>query len=133
MKDTVDASEGYYIQPTVIVTQDPRSATMVNELFGPVVTVHVYPDAEYEHTLKLADETSPYALTGALFARDREAIIKGSYMLRNAAGNFYINDKSTGAVVGRALISSLLAGPCTVTEMMNRTTSLWWCKSLRNQ
>ncbi|KAJ3196987.1 1-pyrroline-5-carboxylate dehydrogenase [Dinochytrium kinnereticum] len=92
--------KGYFIEPTVIVAKDPKAKTMVNELFGPVVTVYVYPADKYEETLELADGTSSYALTAALFARDREAIIIGSNKLRNAAGNFYINDKSTGAVVG---------------------------------
>ena len=93
--------EGYYIQPTVLVTKDPKSPTMVNELFGPVVTVYSYPADKYVETMELADASSPYALTGALFAQDRSAIITGSNVLRNAAGNFYINDKSTGAVVGQ--------------------------------
>ncbi|KAJ3283472.1 1-pyrroline-5-carboxylate dehydrogenase [Blyttiomyces sp. JEL0837] len=92
---------GYQIDPTVVVTTDPHAKTMVDELFGPVVTVYVYPAEEYVETLKLADSTSKYALTCALFAKDREAVIEGSNQLRNAAGNFYINDKSTGAVVGQ--------------------------------
>ncbi|KAJ3410872.1 1-pyrroline-5-carboxylate dehydrogenase [Chytridiales sp. JEL 0842] len=97
----IDDSKGYFVQPTVVLTTDPKAPTMVDELFGPVVTVYVYPAEKYEETLDLADKTSSYALTCGLFAGDREAIIIGSNKLRNAAGNFYINDKSTGAVVGQ--------------------------------
>ncbi|KAI9361635.1 Aldehyde/histidinol dehydrogenase [Zopfochytrium polystomum] len=93
--------KGFVIEPTVITTTDPRARTMVDELFGPVVTIFTYPAEKYEETLELADSTSQYALTCSLFARDREAVIVGSNKLRNAAGNFYINDKSTGAVVGQ--------------------------------
>ncbi|KAH6584078.1 hypothetical protein BASA60_001119 [Batrachochytrium salamandrivorans] len=92
---------GYYIEPTVLVTKDPKSPTMVNELFGPVVTVYVYPQEEYLETLELANSTTEYALTGALFAQNRTALIAGTNVLRNAAGNFYVNDKCTGAVVGQ--------------------------------
>ena len=96
-----DKSVGYFIEPTVIVTQDPKYTTMCEELFGPVLTVYVYYDEDFEKTLKLVDETSPYALTGAIFSQDRYAIEQASIALRNAAGNFYINDKCTGAVVGQ--------------------------------
>lgn len=96
-----DKSEGYFIEPTVILTDDPHSKTMEEELFGPVLTVYVYPDAEWEETLALVDGTSPYALTGAVFATDRHVIEQASKALRNCAGNFYINDKPTGAVVGQ--------------------------------
>ena len=96
-----DKSVGYFIEPTVIVTQDPKYTTMCEELFGPVLTVYVYDDEDFEKTLKLVDETSPYALTGAIFSQDRYAIEQASIALRNAAGNFYINDKCTGAVVGQ--------------------------------
>jgi 1-pyrroline-5-carboxylate dehydrogenase len=96
-----DGSRGWYIEPTVIQTKDPRSRTMVEEIFGPVLTVYVYPDAAYEATLELCNGTSPYALTGAIFARDRAAIELATERLRDAAGNFYINDKPTGAVVGQ--------------------------------
>ncbi len=96
-----DESRGWYIEPTVILTKDPRSRTMVEEIFGPVLTVCVYPDAEYEATLDLCNNTSPYALTGAIFSRDRGAIEVADERLRDAAGNFYINDKPTGAVVGQ--------------------------------
>ncbi|KAJ3291826.1 1-pyrroline-5-carboxylate dehydrogenase [Borealophlyctis nickersoniae] len=94
-------AKGYFIDPTVLVTTDPHSPTMVQELFGPVVTLYVYPAEKYEETLELASTSTPYSLTGSLFAQDRQAIITGSNILRNAAGNFYINDKSTGAVVGQ--------------------------------
>lgn len=98
---TYDDSEGYYIQPTVIESKDPRSKLMCEEIFGPVFTVYVYPEKEYEKTLDLCNTTSPYALTGAIFAQDRFAIVKAVKALRGAAGNFYINDKPTGAVVGQ--------------------------------
>jgi 1-pyrroline-5-carboxylate dehydrogenase len=96
-----DKSKGYFVEPTVILTTDPKYTTMEEELFGPVLTIYVYPENEYEATLKLVDETSPYALTGALFSEDRYALEVGERALRNAAGNFYINDKPTGAVVGQ--------------------------------
>ena len=96
-----DDSKGYFIEPTVIVTTDPRFKLMEEEIFGPVLTVFVYPESEYPQTLELCDQTSPYALTGAIFALDRKAIELASRVLRHAAGNFYINDKPTGAVVGQ--------------------------------
>ncbi|RSK47345.1 L-glutamate gamma-semialdehyde dehydrogenase [Hymenobacter rigui] len=96
-----DKSKGYFIEPTVIVTKDPKYVTMCEELFGPVVTVHVYDADKFEETLELVDTTSPYALTGAVFAQDRYAIDLASKKLVQAAGNFYINDKPTGAVVGQ--------------------------------
>ena len=96
-----DKTKGYFIEPTIIVASDPKYTTMCEELFGPVLTVYVYDDAQFEETLKLVDETSIYALTGAIFAQDRYAIEQASIALRNAAGNFYINDKCTGAVVGQ--------------------------------
>jgi len=96
-----DASEGYFIEPTLIQADQPDFRTMVEEIFGPVLTVFVYPDEAYEDTLKLCDETSIYGLTGAVFARDRQAITAARRILVNAAGNFYINDKPTGAVVGQ--------------------------------
>ena len=96
-----DDSTGYFISPTIIQAHDPRYATMETELFGPVLTVHVYKDSDYEQTLDLCDRTSPYALTGAIFGRDRQAIGVAHERLRHAAGNFYINDKPTGAVVGQ--------------------------------
>jgi 1-pyrroline-5-carboxylate dehydrogenase len=96
-----DDSKGYFIDPTVMLTTNPHHKLMEEEIFGPVLTLYVYPDREYEATLRICDETSPYGLTGAIFARDRWAIIKAMDVLENAAGNFYINDKPTGAVVGQ--------------------------------
>ncbi len=98
---TYDKSEGYFIDPTVIVTKDPHYRTMEEEIFGPVLTIYVYDDNKYEDTLKLLDNTSPYGLTGAIFATDRNAVQMAINELRHAAGNFYINDKPTGAVVGQ--------------------------------
>jgi len=93
--------EGYFIEPTLIETKDPGYRLLCEEIFGPVVTAHVYPDSKWAETLKIVDETSPYALTGAVFSRDRQAIREAALVLRNAAGNFYVNDKPTGAVVGQ--------------------------------
>jgi 1-pyrroline-5-carboxylate dehydrogenase len=98
---TLDDSEGYFVQPTVILTKNPRVKTMEEEIFGPVLTVYVYEDKELDETLRLCDATSPYGLTGSIFAQDRYAIVKMEQALRHAAGNFYINDKPTGAVVGQ--------------------------------
>ncbi len=95
-----DKSKGYFIEPTVIVTTNPHYTTMETELFGPVMTIFIYEDADWSKTLKLVDETSEYALTGAVFSQDRYAIEEATVALQNAAGNFYINDKPTGAVVG---------------------------------
>uniref|UniRef100_UPI00286D9AF7 aldehyde dehydrogenase family protein n=1 Tax=Flavobacterium sp. TaxID=239 RepID=UPI00286D9AF7 len=95
-----DKSKGYFIEPTVIVTTNPKYSTMETELFGPVITIYVYEDANWAETLKLVDQTSEYALTGAIFSQDRYAIEEATVALQNAAGNFYINDKPTGAVVG---------------------------------
>jgi 1-pyrroline-5-carboxylate dehydrogenase len=95
-----DKSVGYFVQPTVIQTTNPHFLTMEEEIFAPVLTVYVYEDDALEETLKTLDETSPYALTGAIFARDRKVINHLTATLANAAGNFYINDKCTGAVVG---------------------------------
>ncbi|HDP68858.1 MAG TPA: L-glutamate gamma-semialdehyde dehydrogenase [Candidatus Marinimicrobia bacterium] len=94
-------SEGYFIEPTIILTSNPHFKTMEEEIFGPVLTIYIYADQDYEKTLHLCDETSPYALTGAVFAKDRQAISLASAILQHAAGNFYINDKPTGAVVGQ--------------------------------
>ena len=96
-----DDSEGYFIEPTVIQAEAPDYTSMCEEIFGPVVTVYVYPDAKWDQTLDLVDTTSPYALTGAVFAEDRAAAMEALRRLRHAAGNFYINDKPTGAVVGQ--------------------------------
>lgn len=96
-----DDSKGYFIEPTVIVTKNPHFKTMEEEIFGPVLTIYVYPDNKFEETVKLCNETSPYGLTGAIFSKDREAIVFMERELFQAAGNFYINDKPTGAVVGQ--------------------------------
>jgi 1-pyrroline-5-carboxylate dehydrogenase len=96
-----DKSKGYFIEPTVIVTKDPSSLTMCEEIFGPVLTVYVYHEENFEQTLELVDSTSPYALTGSILAKDRYAIEMATKKLTNSAGNFYINDKPTGAVVGQ--------------------------------
>ena len=96
-----DDSKGFFIEPTTIVTTNPKFKTMQEEIFGPVLTIYVYEDARLEEAVQWCDETSPYALTGAIFAQDRAAITKLSDAFRNAAGNFYINDKPTGAVVGQ--------------------------------
>ena len=96
-----DKSKGYFIEPTVLVVKDPKYVTMCEELFGPVLTVYVFDDAKFEETLDIVDTTSIYALTGAIIAQDRYAITTATKKLENAAGNFYINDKCTGAVVGQ--------------------------------
>lgn len=96
-----DKSKGYFIEPTVLVAKDPQYVTMCEELFGPVLTLHVYDSQQFEKTLELVDGTSPYALTGAIFAKDRYAVDLATKKLVHAAGNFYINDKPTGAVVGQ--------------------------------
>jgi len=96
-----DKSKGYFVEPTVVVTTNPKFRTMCEEIFGPVMTIYVYDENKFEETLELLDETSEYALTGAIFSTDRYAITLASKKLENAAGNFYINDKPTGAVVGQ--------------------------------
>lgn len=96
-----DKSKGYFIEPTVIQVNDPNYATMCEELFGPVLTIYVYPDEDFKKVLTTVDSTSPYALTGAFFSTDRSSIALATDKLRHAAGNFYINDKPTGAVVGQ--------------------------------
>jgi 1-pyrroline-5-carboxylate dehydrogenase len=96
-----DKSVGYFIEPTVVLTQDPHFITMEEEIFGPVLTIYVYPDEKFEETLAVCDNTSPYGLTGAIFSNDRYAIVKACAALRYAAGNFYMNDKPSGAVVGQ--------------------------------
>jgi 1-pyrroline-5-carboxylate dehydrogenase len=98
---TAKGEDGYFIEPTLIQTDDPGYRTMCEEIFGPVVTAYVYPDAKWHETLGVIDRTSPYALTGAVFSRDRKSVREAASALRNAAGNFYINDKPTGAVVGQ--------------------------------
>jgi 1-pyrroline-5-carboxylate dehydrogenase len=96
-----DDSSGYFVEPTTIVTTNPKFKTMQDEIFGPVLTIYVYDDDKFEETLDLCDTTSPYALTGAVWAQDRQVLIHMADKLRNAAGNFYLNDKPTGAVVGQ--------------------------------
>jgi 1-pyrroline-5-carboxylate dehydrogenase len=96
-----EGSKGYFISPTIVETTDPGYRLLCEEIFGPVVTAYVYDDAKWDETLKIVDTTSPYALTGAVFAQDRKPIIEAMFALRHAAGNFYINDKPTGAVVGQ--------------------------------
>ena len=96
-----DKSTGYFVEPTVIVTENPHYFTMEEEIFGPVMTIYIYDDNKFEETLRLCDETSPYGLTGSIFSNDKYAMIKACRVLRYAAGNFYINDKPTGAMVGQ--------------------------------
>lgn len=96
-----DKTKGYYIEPTLILAKDPHFITMEEEIFGPVMTIYIYDDNKYEETLTLCDETSPYALTGAVFSRDKYAAVKACRVLRYSAGNFYYNDKPTGAMVGQ--------------------------------
>jgi 1-pyrroline-5-carboxylate dehydrogenase len=96
-----DDSKGYFIRPTIVLAKKPDVECMCDEIFGPVVTVYVYPDAEWSETLTLVDQTGEYALTGAVFSRDRKALLEANRALRFAAGNYYINDKPTGAVVGQ--------------------------------
>ena len=96
-----DKSEGYFIEPTILVTENPTYVTMVEEIFGPVLTIYIYRHNHFQEALELVDGTSPYSLTGAVFAQDRYVIEKASRVLKNASGNFYINDKPTGAVVGQ--------------------------------
>ena len=96
-----DMSKGYFIEPTVIQAKQPGYRSMVEEIFGPVLTVYVYEDSKLDETLTICDQASPYALTGAIFSQDRYALEMMAQRLRGAAGNFYINDKPTGAVVGQ--------------------------------
>ncbi|KAG9079943.1 1-pyrroline-5-carboxylate dehydrogenase [Ceratobasidium sp. 370] len=98
---SADGSKGYFVQPTVILTKDPKSVTMVDEIFGPVLTVYVYEDDKFDETCKLIDSTTTYALTGSIFSNDRAALIRATNVLRHAAGNVYYNEKCTGAVVGQ--------------------------------
>jgi 1-pyrroline-5-carboxylate dehydrogenase len=96
-----DKSKGYFVEPTVILTTNPHYVSMEEEIFGPIITIYVYDDKDFDATLKLCDETSPYALTGSVWASDRKALLHASGVLRYAAGNIYYNDKPTGAVVGQ--------------------------------
>jgi 1-pyrroline-5-carboxylate dehydrogenase len=96
-----DKSKGYFIEPTVLLSKTPDSITMCEEIFGPVLTIYAFEDKDWDKTLEIVDRTSPYALTGAVFAKDRYVIEQATELLKNAAGNFYINDKPTGAVVNQ--------------------------------
>jgi 1-pyrroline-5-carboxylate dehydrogenase len=96
-----DKSKGYFIQPTIIHTTNPHFLTMEEEIFGPVMTLYIYRDAAFEETLHICDETSPYALTGSIFSNDKYALITACRILRYAAGNFYFNDKPSGAMIGQ--------------------------------
>ena len=96
-----DKSKGFFIEPTVLEVSNPRYVTMCEEIFGPVLTIYVYEDEKFEEILDIANTTSPYALTGSIFANDRAAVVLANDKLRHAAGNYYINDKPTGAVVGQ--------------------------------
>ena len=96
-----DDSEGYFIEPTIVLAEDPKFKLMEEEIFGPVLTVYVYPDEEFEKTLRICDETSPYGLTGSIFGHDLKEVRKAQNILTHSAGNFYVNDKPTGAVVGQ--------------------------------
>ncbi|XP_022072127.2 delta-1-pyrroline-5-carboxylate dehydrogenase, mitochondrial isoform X1 [Acanthochromis polyacanthus] len=98
---TCDDSKGYFVEPTIVETRDPQDAIMNEEIFGPVLTVYVYPEKDYQKVLQLIDRTSPYALTGAVFAKDQKVISDAAEALRNAAGNYYVNDKSTGSIVAQ--------------------------------
>jgi len=96
-----DKKKGYFVEPTVILTTNPKYKSMEEEIFGPILTIYVYKNADFKKALDLCDTTSPYALTGAIFAQDRNAVLIADEKLRYAAGNYYINDKCTGAVVGQ--------------------------------
>ena len=98
---TYDDSEGYFVRPTVLESTDPEDDVFITEYFGPILGLYVYDDGEYSRVLTQLENVSPYALTGAIIAQDREAIVEATQVLRFAAGNFYINDKPTGAVVGQ--------------------------------
>ena len=115
-----DKSKGYFIEPTVAVSKDPKSVTMCEEIFGPVLTIHVYNSDRWMDTLELVDSTGEYALTGSVISNDRNAVLQAVDVLRHAAGNFYINDKPTGAVVGH----SLLAEHGAVVRMIKRSITL---------
>jgi len=96
-----DDSEGYFVRPTVLLSDDPGDESFCTEYFGPILSVHVYPDSEYDQILDVVDTGAKYALTGAVIADDRAAVLKAQQRLRHTAGNFYVNDKPTGAVVGQ--------------------------------
>ncbi len=121
-----DDSTGYFVQPTVIVTENPNFKTMCEEIFGPVLTILPYDDAKLVETLAICDTTSPYALTGAIICRDRQEIVKMTHALANAAGNFYINDKPTGAVVGQQPFGGARASG-TNDKAGSKLNLLRWC------
>jgi 1-pyrroline-5-carboxylate dehydrogenase len=138
-----DKSRGYFVEPTVILTSNPHSITMEEEIFGPVLTIFVYDDKDFEKTLEICDKTSPYALTGAIFSKDRDALNTACRVLRYAAGNFYFNDKPTGAVVGQQPFGGARASgtndksggplnlfrwtsPRTIKENLNPPTDYWY-------
>lgn len=123
IRGTGDDSKGYFIQPTVIPTEDPESITMKEEIFSPVVTVHVYDNANYEKTLELIDNTSPYALTDSIFAADRRALRTTPNKLRNAAGNVNYNEQCSGAVVGQQLVGG---GPTSGTNDKAESISIFY-------
>ncbi|KAG2105018.1 Aldehyde/histidinol dehydrogenase, partial [Suillus discolor] len=118
-----DDSKGYFIQPTIIPTEDPEPITMKEEIFGPVITIYVYDNANYEKTLELINNTSAYALTGSIFAADRRALLTATNELRNAAGNVYYNEKCTGAVVGQQLFGG---GPTSGTNDKAESISIFY-------
>ncbi len=121
-----DETSGYFVQPTVIVTENPQFKTMCEEIFGPVLTILPYDDDKLEETLAICDQTSPYALTGAILCRDRQEIVKMADALKNAAGNFYINDKPTGAVVGQQPFGGARASG-TNDKAGSKLNLLRWC------
>lgn len=125
---TTDNSEGWYVQPTIFQTTNPHHEMLKTEFFGPLLTVYVYPDAEYEQTLSLIDKSTKFALTGAVFARNRDAIKAAENGLRQSAGNFYINSKSSGAVVGHQPFGGSRASgtndKATSTNLLSRFTSI---------
>jgi len=98
---TYDDSVGYFIQPTLVLTKNPMFKLMQEEIFGPVVTIYVYPEKQWTETMRIVDTTTPYALTGCVFGNDRKAVLEARETLTHSAGNFYVNDKPTGAVVGQ--------------------------------
>ncbi len=123
-----DDSKGFFVEPTLIETSNPAFKTMCEEIFGPVMTIHPYAADQYEAVLKQCDQTSPYALTGAIFARDRKAVVTATRALRHAAGNFYINDKPTGAVVGQQPFGGGRASG-TNDKAGSKLNLLKWCNS----
>ncbi|KAJ3330543.1 1-pyrroline-5-carboxylate dehydrogenase [Gonapodya sp. JEL0774] len=133
-----DDSHGYFVHPTIIVTTHPHYKSRTEEIFGPILTVFVYPANKFEETLSLADSTSAFALTAALFAHDREAIVLGTERLRNVAGNFYVNDKSTGAVGNVSLLTPGSSPLLHLIDLHTRTPSsrpatFWWLPRVGNK